>query len=178
MTMTQRRLLPLLAAAVLALSGPVAAGQQLKFGHFDSGALLKEMPDVKTVENTINDASAKVEAQLTILNEDFKKQLDDYQKKGATMTDAECDAKETELQEMKERIETFVSTSRQDLSRQQQELMAPILQKVLRAVQEVGAEGGFIYIFERQAPLLLATGAKSVDIAQQVRVKLKLPAQK
>lgn len=174
---TQRVLLSALLCGA-AWSAPAAWAQQLKFGHFDSAQLLKEMPQVKQVESTINDEANKIEAQVTVLSEDFKKQLDDYKKKAATMTEAEASAKEEELQQMQERIETFVQTSRQDINKKQQELMAPILQSLLRTVQEVGAAGGYIYIFEKQAPLLVYEGAESKDVAPEVRKKLGLPAQK
>lgn len=164
----------LLAAAALALSSLQAQAQQLKFGHFDSAAFFETMPEAKTVQKALDDEQSKMENQIVALQEDFKKQVTDYQQKAQTMTDAQREAKEQELGELQQRIYAFRTTAMQDLQKKQQELISPLLQKVRDAVQQVGANNGFIYIFERPSgggPVVYA-GAKSVDVAPLVRKQL------
>lgn len=157
--------------AALMVSAVVSA-QQLKFGHFDSQTFLEAMPDMKAIEKQLDQEASNVEARLNILQEDFKKQLTDYQQKADKMTDAEKRQKEQELGELQQRIQEFVQTSRMDIQKKQQELVQPILQKVLKAVQEVGANNGFTYIFEKQAGLVLFSGQQSVDVSPLVKKKL------
>ena len=159
------------AAAALLLCLPAQA-QKLKFGHFDSGALIETLPEVKTMQKTLEQEQAKQEAQLTALQEDFTKQVQDYQAKQASMSQSEQAAKEEELQDLQQRIISFRQTAIQDLQRKQQELIKPISQKVFMAVQQVGADNGFIYIFEEKAGSVLATGAQSVDVTPLVKKQL------
>ena len=159
------------AAAALILCLPAQA-QKPKFGHFDSGALIESLPEVKNVQKVLEQEQAKQEAQLTALQEDFSKQIQNYQDKQSSMTEDERIAKEEELQDMQQRIVTFRQTAIQDLQKKQQELIAPISQKVLMAVQQVGVDNGFLYIFERKAGFILATGSQSIDVAPLVKKQL------
>lgn len=143
-----------------------------KFGHFDSNALIAELPEVKEVQKNMDAEASKIEATVTALNEDFQKMMNDYQQNGNTMAEADRAAKEQELQESYQKIQQYVQTSRQELAQKQQQQLAPIMQKILRIVQEVGVENDFLYIFEDKAGLAVHVGAKSVDITPLVKKKL------
>ncbi len=157
------------AGAALLLCLPAEA-QKLKFGHFDSGALIEQLPEVKAMQKTMEQEQNRQEAQLTALQEDLNKQVQDYESKQAQMSEADRAAKEEELQDMYQRILTFRQTAMQDLQKKQQELITPITQKVLQAVQQVGANNGFTYIFEADG--VLAHGEQSVDVTPLVKKQL------
>lgn len=162
----------LLTLALVAVATATAGAQNLKFGHFDSQKFLIAMPEVKQVQSTIDSEATKIEGQLTILQEDFTKMQQDYQNNAPKLTEEQLREKETELNETYQKIQNFVATSRQQLEAKQRELMAPIMQRLLRTVQEVGSENGFTYIFEQQAGLTVYVSQKSTDIAPLVKAKL------
>ncbi len=159
-------------ACLLGIFTANTAAQDVKIGHFDSQEVLKVMPEVAEIDKTLNDEATKIESQLTILQEDFQKQYEDYQKNASTMTDAQRSAKEQELQELSNRIQTFVQTARQDIQKKQNELMQPILQKILAAVKQVGADEQFLYIFERKSGLILFDGPTGIDVTPSVKKRL------
>lgn len=166
-----KKILLLLAVA---LGATVTASAQ-KFGHFNSSTFIESMPAVKEVQKTMDAEQTRIEATVTTLNEDFQKMYQEYQQKGPQMTEAEQMQKEQELQESYQKIQQFVQVSRQELAQKQQELMMPIFQKVMRAVQEVGTENDFLYIFEEKGgmtPYVSAT--KSTDVTPLVKKKLGL----
>lgn len=164
----------LLATAALSVAALDASAQQLKFGHFDSGAFLQSMPEAATIQKTLNDEQSKMENQLVALQEDFNKQVQKYQQDAKTMTAEQQRTKEEELSELSQRIYAFRTSAMQDLQKKQQELVAPLLQKVKDAVQQVGVNNGFTYIFEREttAGLVVYAGTKSVDVAPLVKKQL------
>ncbi len=90
------------------------------------------------------------------------------------MTEAEARAKEEELSELSQRVQIFRQTAAQDLQKKQQELITPVLQKVQAAVQQVGVNNGFTFIFERSgsAGLIVYNGQKSIDITPLVKKQL------
>lgn len=164
------KLIATLTAALLLCHA--AEAQKPRFGHFDSGAFIEALPEIKATQKTLEAEQAKHETQLTTLQEDFNKQVQAYQAKQQTMTPAERQAKEEELQDLQQRILTFRQTAVQDLQKKQQELIAPITQRVLQAVQQVGVNNGFLYIFESKGGLILSMGRQSEDIAPLVRKQL------
>lgn len=82
------------------------------------------------------------------------------------------DRRMSELQELDQKMNQFRTTATQDLQRQQEQLMAPIQQKVMTAIQAVGAEGDYTMIFENNVPIYV--GKTVEDITPQVKAKLGL----
>lgn len=160
----------LLIAALLCVS-PLFAQAQYKFGHLNSEAFLGSMPEVSEIQKTLDAESAKVESQLTVLQEDFKKMQDEFEKNSQTMNDQQKAQSANELQETYQKIQSYIQLSRQQLQTKSQELYAPLLQKVRAAVEEVGLENNFIYIFEQQGAALY-NSSKSIDVSDLVKAKL------
>jgi outer membrane protein len=73
---------------------------------------------------------------------------------------------------MQQRIANFEQMAQQDLQTQQQQLMAPILEKANKAVREVAEENGFIYIFDTGSGNPVYWSEQSMDILPLVRTKL------
>lgn len=146
--------------------------QSFKFGHVDTESFISQLPAVKEVQKTLDAETSKIESTVATLNQDFQKMLQDYQQKAESMTEAERIEKETQLQEAYEKVQQFIQVSRQQITTKQQELMAPIIQKFNRAIQEIGVENGFIYIFEEKAGVTPYTSAsKSVDVTPLLKKK-------
>ena len=69
-------------------------------------------------------------------------------------------------------MQQFRNTASQDLARLQEQLMAPIQQKINDAVKAVGQEGNFTFIFPNEQGLLLYTGTDVVNVTALVKTKL------
>ena len=76
----------------------------------------------------------------------------------------------SELQDLDQKIQQFRQTASQDLQRQQEQLLAPIQQKVINAINAVGAEGNYTFIFENTAPVYV--GSDVTDVTNSVKTKL------
>ncbi len=74
------------------------------------------------------------------------------------------------MQELDAKIQKFRETADQDLRRQQQQLMAPIQENVMKAIQSVGAEGNYTFIFENG--MSLYTGTDVTDVTPLVKARL------
>ena len=75
-----------------------------------------------------------------------------------------------EMQELDSKIQQFRETAAQDIQRQQQQLMAPVQEKVIKAIQAVGAEGSYTFVFENMMPIY--TGTDVTDITDTVKTRL------
>ena len=78
-----------------------------------------------------------------------------------------------EMQELDSKIQKFRETAMQDLQRQQQQLMAPVQENVVKAIQSVGAEGGFTFIFENMMPVYVGTDVTDVTPLVKTRLGIK-----
>lgn len=152
--------------------------QAPKFGHVNSAEIIQAMPEIKALQTKIDAKQDEIEKQLTILKEDFNKQIEAYQKQAEAMTEAQRNAKEQELMTMQERIDNFIQTSRQDIVKMQQEGFVPVQQKIMQKIQEVGAQLGYLYIFELNQGVMPYAGAKSDDLTKTIMQNLGVQATK
>lgn len=154
---------------------PVAMmAQEAKLGHINSNEILMAMPEREVLEKTLDDLQSEYESEILKMREEYFAKLKEYQDKLATMPQSIKQARETELMEMEQRITTFNQTASSDLQQKQQEMLAPIVEKIRKAISEVGAEHNYTYIFDLAQPSIVYQSAKSNDITAQVKSKLGL----
>jgi outer membrane protein len=151
---------------------PVFGQQGLKFGHINTDEVFKAMPEAAVVEKQLDEEYKKQETQLNALQEQMKVKQDEYVKIAKTLTPEQAAEKEQELGEFNQRIQNFYTLAQQQLQSKQRELQAPLVKKLETAIQEVGDENGFIYIFEEKSGLPVYHSDKSIDVAPLVKAKL------
>ncbi len=154
---------------ILALALPMLVSAQ-KFGHVNTTELFQQMPEVNQVKAQMDTIQAQYETQLTLMQEELQKKYQDYQQNEATMPDAIKQMKQQELQEMQGRIQTFYQTAEQDIQKKQQELLAPVHEKMSKAIKAVGERDGYTYIFDSAAMVYIAPAA--IDASPAVRKEL------
>lgn len=157
----------LIIAVLLAL--PIIASAQ-KFGHINTQELFAEMPEVAQVKLKMDTIQSQYENQLASMNEEFQKKVQDYQTQEATMAEAIKQIRQQELQEMQQRIQLFYQTAEQDIQKKQQELLAPVHEKMTKAIKTVGERDGYTYIFDSVA--MVHIGADAIDATPAVKKEL------
>ena len=154
---------------ILALVLPMMASAQ-KYGHVNTTELFQLMPEVTKVKAQMDTIQSQYESQLTMMQEELQKKYQDYQQNEATMPDAIKQMRQQELQEMQSRIQTFYATAEQDIQKKQQELLAPVHEKLTKAIKAVGEREGYTYIFDSAALVYISDSA--VDASPAVRKEL------
>ncbi|MBQ8100297.1 MAG: OmpH family outer membrane protein [Paludibacteraceae bacterium] len=154
---------------MLALVMPLALSAQ-KFGHVNTQELFSQMPELNKVKQQIDTLQGQYETQIANMQEEFNKKVTDFQKSEATLADAVKQIRQQELAEMEQRIQLFYQTAQQDIQKKQQELLAPLHEKMTKAIQEVGTANGFTYIFDSAAMVYISPDA--TDATPLVRQKL------
>lgn len=157
----------LLLAIMIAL--PMSLFAQ-KFAVIDTNTLIAALPEVKTVNEQLESVNNKYQEEFTKLQTEFQKKFEEFQALDASTPQSIKDRRIQEVQELENKINQFRETASQDLQRQQQQLMAPIQEKVLKAIQSIGQEGGYTFVFENMVPLY--TGADVKNITDEVKARL------
>lgn len=130
------------------------------------------MPEMATARTQLEASSKKYDEEYKSLLENLQKSIAEFQKieNDANTPQSIKDRRVADIQGMQQKIEEFRATAQGDLEKQQQQLMAPIQQKLVDAVKAVGAEDNFTMIFENVMPVY--TGADVVDITAKVKTRL------
>ncbi len=153
----------------IAIALPSMAFAQ-KFGVVNTQDLTTNLPEMKEAQTQFEASVKKYQAEETNLRAEFEKKVKELETMEESTPQAIKDRRIAEVQELQGKIQQFQQAAQQDLQRQQEQLMAPIQQKVMTAIKSVGAEGGFTMIFEN--PLPLYTGTDVVDVTPLVKAKL------
>lgn len=141
-----------------------------KFGMVDTQSLIQSLPEVKEVQTQLEASVKKYSDEENNLHTEREKKIKEFQEMDQNTPDAIKQRRVEEIQGLEQKIAEFRQTAQQDLQRQQEQLMAPIQQKIMTAIQSVGTEGGYTMIFENGISLF--TGKDVVDVTPQVKTKL------
>lgn len=151
---------------------PMGVFAQNKLGHINTQELLGLMPERDSIENALSTLAKEYENELAKMTEEYYAKIQEFQQKEATMAASIKEARQSEIMEMEQRIQTFRQQASTDLQRQQEVLMTPVVQKIKAAIDEVGQENGFTYIFDTSAQIILHQGQGATDVMPQVKAKL------
>jgi len=157
---------------ILLFSAGFANAQAPKFGHIDMQALVQIMPERAVAEKQFLAYQKEIEDAYGIMQKELQAKFIDYSAKKDSMSETMRKMKEEDLNAMQERVQTYSSTAQQQLQNKNAELYKPILEKADKAVKEVGAEKGLIYVFDMSARVILYNSKESVDILPFVKTKL------
>lgn len=153
---------------ILVILFPALAGAQQRYGTVDLDAIRADMPETASMQNAIDEASKKYEAEFANLREKFQKELTDYQALPADTPNSIKQRRAQEIQELNQKMQQFVTDAQAELQMQQQALEGPITERIREAIRQVGAEGGYAMILDVKTPLYI----DAADVTMQVRAKL------
>lgn len=149
------------------------ASAQPKFGYVNSQEIIFSMPEIAEVQASLEKLQKDLEEQLEIIQVEYNNRLVEYQKNGASYSDAIRQSKEQELMSLQQRYEELGKAGSQDLQNQQTKLMQPVIEKARAAINKVAAEGGYIAVFDMAAgSLAYYDAAQMTDLAPIVKKEL------
>ncbi len=157
---------------ILLFSAGFANAQAPKFGHIDMQALVQIMPERAAAEKQFMAYQKEIEDAYGVMQKELQAKFVAYSAKKDSMSETMRKMKEEDLQAMQERVQTYSSSAQQQLQAKNAELYKPILEKADKAVKEVGAEKGLIYVFDMSARVILYNSKESIDILPFVKTKL------
>lgn len=149
------------------------AQKKQKFGHIDSNELLKLMPGRDSAMNKITDYAKTLENQLKGMQSELETKYQTYLSNEANMTELIKQTQQKELQDIQARIEAFQTSAQDELEKKQNELLKPIIDKAKAAIEKVGKDNQYTYIFDAGMGVLLYSDPTE-DILPMVKKELGL----
>lgn len=153
-------------------------GQSLKFGQLNLQELVALMPESDSAQAKLQNYAKELDETLEGMQQEWSTKMQTYNQKSATWTAAILEAKTKELQEMEGRVRQFQENARNEYTNMQQTLYAPLFKKANDAVDKIGKEGGYLYIFDLSQAGILFHSDAAVDILPMARKELGIPADK
>ncbi len=165
-----KNLKTLLLIAVFTLGvGGVANAQ--KMGHIDFEKLVAEMPATKKLKLDIEKLGKTYQDEV----EDMAKKLDAKMKKYTQEQNAQTkeinEIRAKEVQQENQRYEQLRQTAYQDMQQKQADGLKPIVEKAQKAIEEVAAEKGIVYVLDASMGKGLLV-KKGEDLYNAVKAKL------
>ena len=160
-----KKFLKLTLAVALLFVGASAANAQ-QFGRVNLSAIIPNMPEFEQAGKELNAYGMELQDQLEQMQVEFNQKLADYQKNVNSYSDTIRQTKESELQQLSQRIQEFEQIAGQDLQQRQAQLMSPILEKANKAVETVAKKGGYIAIFSTENDMAASAGLAYFDPEQ------------
>jgi len=143
------------AFAVLLLIGFAApAGGQnppLKLAYINSNVILQNTPGRAQAESTFQGELAGMQRQVNVLQAQFDSAVSEFNRTSLVLSPSAKQQRQTELGQMQQRTQQQVQSLRDSASAREQQLMAPIMQRVQAVIEGIRAEGNYAMIFDAAA---------------------------
>ncbi len=151
---------------------PMAASAQAKFGHLNASEVMQAMPEFAKARTEIEALQKQYEDDLKSMQEELQKKAEAFEREQATLPDNIKQRRQTELEEMYQKIQQSYQDNQQALAKAQQEKLSAIQTKVLDAIKAVGEAGGYVYIMDVAAGIPFISTTLSKDVTAEVKAKL------
>ncbi len=161
----------IIALSLLLCTAQDALAQHLKIGHIDRQKLMLMMPERKDAETTMQAFAKTLEDRLKAMGAEYQQMVAKAQAEAPTMTQTQKDMAVREIQELEQRIQAAQEKAQEDLAKQEEELLKPMVDRANAAIKDVAAANNFTYILD------ISTGSvlyfdKGEDILALVKAKL------
>ena len=167
-----RRCLVALVALVV-LAAPAAAQQRLAF--VDSEVILKALPEYQTARQQVDRLAAEWQAELDAMQTEIDELVREFEARELLYTEEdraraleEIAARRTEMGQYRRR--QFGAEG--ELFRQEQQLLRPIQERVLEAIETVADDGGYDFVFDRSGDLVFLYAREAHNVTDLVLVEL------
>ncbi len=131
--------------------------QAQKFGYVNSAELIRSLPEVKTADKQLESYQKQLFTKGEELVKTFEKAYNDYMAKvnSGELSQLQMQQEEAKLTADNQKIKEYEVEVQNLLATKKQELYQPILDRVQKAIVQVGEELGYTMIFETSMGALL-----------------------
>ena len=158
----------LIAVFTLGLAGLTNAQ---KTGHIDFEKLIAEMPETKALKLDMEKLGKTYQDEILGMEKKLEATRKKYIAESNTQTQGTNDTRAQELQAENAKLEQARRFAYQDMQKKQNESLQPIIEKAQKAIDEVAASKGVLYVLDASVGKGLLV-KKGQDLFDAVKTKL------
>lgn len=163
----------LTAAGLMLATAQGATAQAQKFGYVNSGQIVAQAPGAAEARQSLE---AEMQGYRTELDQ-LETQLDSlqtaYERQQASLSATARQQRQQELQQKFASYQQRAAELQQTAQRREQELIAPLMQRIAGVIEQVRSEGGYAMIFDAAAASVIVAADPALDVTEQVLAKLR-----
>jgi outer membrane protein len=148
--------------------------QAQKFGYLNSAAILAAMPATKTADQQLKNLQEELtregEGKASVLQGKFEAYMAEVNE--GKLNRVQMQEREATLTEERKALGKFEQEAFDKIAKKREELYTPILEQVQAAIDAVGEEKGYQFIFDVGVSNFILFAEDSDDIGPLVRAKL------
>ena len=144
---------------------------QNNFGYINTDLIVTEMKETKEVGNKLRTIGESYDEEFKELYSEYDTKRKKYESESTLKTETINRSRAQELSGMEERMQEFRQNASQELQNKQNELMAPVIAKMNKAISEVAKENGIDFVFDT-AQRNLAYSNDKYNLLKKVKKKL------
>lgn len=120
--------------------------QDVEIGYVDPQAILAKMPEMKAVQQRLQNFIDRKREELAEKEQSFNQQVTEYQQKSAVISEQAKQQEEERLGKLNAELQQFRTQLQQEIQQKQQELVGPLLQQINDAINTVASDMGLTYV--------------------------------
>jgi len=158
---------------LITLPGAVFSQAQ-KIGFVNSAKIFDDLPEARDIIKRIQGLQKPVQDSLALIQKDIETRISDYQKKESMLNDQAKRAAAQEIQDLQVKGREYQQRKTEELTRQQDVLLAPLKEKIQKAIERVAKAENYKFVFDRteQVQILLYADPKE-ELTNRVLDNLK-----
>ncbi len=168
------RQVTLFTCALLLVVGPARAQTAegvLKIGYINSSAIVAENPDALAAQEQFQREMVPFESELKALENEIGELLNRYQAQEITLSPDTRRGRQAEILQKQQEYQNRMGEIEAEAARRQQELVAPIMERINAIIQDIRREESFTFIFDVSAGGLIAAD-EAFDLTEDVIQRL------
>lgn len=147
-----------------------AVAQQAKIGYFSYKAILEDMPDYVTAMLGVETLRKQYDEELKAASDEFNEKYELFLDQQNMLDEPIKQKRQADLQSLLDRNTQFRNESMRLLKQAEQDALAPVKQKLNKAIQSVGYSGAFLLIVNTDSEACPYIDSNS---AEDVTAKIK-----
>lgn len=159
------------AAAAITATPSAASAQQLRIGYIDSQRIFAESPQFAGVRQTLETEVTPLREELERLERELQEANDQLQAQAPTLTEAVRQERQQALQQQFARYQERRQQIQQQIAAREQELVAPVMQRIRAVLDQVRQAGNYTFIIDPPEGLVVAVDP-AIDVTEDVMRRL------
>lgn len=171
-------ILSLLLAIAFTLQTTSVSAQKYKqpnIGYVNSALIMRQMPDIKGVNDKLNTLQQKYVEQYNAMLKELqdKNAALEHDEKNSSITATIKETKRNEVKDLQNRIVSFQQRIQEDLVKEEEKLLQPIKERVKKSIEAIAKKKGLNYVLDSSSGILIVAPDQQ-DITNDVKADLKL----
>ncbi|NIP58029.1 MAG: hypothetical protein GWM92_07270 [Gemmatimonadetes bacterium] len=168
-----RRLI-FLAAAILvpASAAPVGAQSGVKIGYINSQEIIQEAPGAQQARQELEQQLSEYREEVQQMGEELQQLIERYEQQQMTLSEQARQDRQEEIRQRQQEYQQRVQQLEDQAARRQQEVVAPIMQRINAVIEDIRRQGAYTVIFDVAAQGIVAADP-GLDLTAEVIRRLK-----